>query len=57
MAKHGFSMPGSWEDLTKPEYAGHVAMPNPNSSGTGCLDVSSWLQRDVIVNDLVSSLL
>ena len=44
MAKHGFSMPSSWEDLTKPEYAGHVAMPNPNSSGTGFLDVSSWLQ-------------
>jgi iron(III) transport system substrate-binding protein len=36
--------PASWADLTKPEYAGHVAMPNPNSSGTGFLDVSSWLQ-------------
>ena len=37
-------MPTSWQDLTKPEYQGHVAMPNPNSSGTGFLDVSSWLQ-------------
>ncbi|MGH1478048.1 MAG: putative 2-aminoethylphosphonate ABC transporter substrate-binding protein [Geminicoccales bacterium] len=37
-------IPTSWADLTKPEYAGHVAMPNPNSSGTGFLDVSSWLQ-------------
>ncbi len=37
-------MPTSWADLTKPEYKGHVAMPNPNSSGTGFLDVSSWLQ-------------
>jgi len=37
-------MPASWKDLTKPEYAGHIAMPNPNSSGTGFLDVSSWLQ-------------
>ena len=37
-------MPRSWEDLTKPEYKGHVVMPNPNSSGTGFLDVSSWLQ-------------
>ena len=37
-------MPTSWADLTKPDYAGHVAMPNPNSSGTGFLDVSSWLQ-------------
>ncbi len=37
-------IPTSWADLTKPEYQGHVAMPNPNSSGTGFLDVSSWLQ-------------
>ena len=42
--KHGFPTPMSWKDLTKPEYKGHVAMPNPNSSGTGFLDVSSWLQ-------------
>ena len=42
--KHGFPTPTSWKDLTKAEYKGHVAMPNPNSSGTGFLDVSSWLQ-------------
>ena len=42
--KHGLPMPASWEDLTKPVYKGHLAMPNPNSSGTGFLDVSSWLQ-------------
>jgi iron(III) transport system substrate-binding protein len=36
--------PNSWRDLTKPAYKGHVIMPNPNSSGTGFLDVSSWLQ-------------
>lgn len=36
--------PTSWQELTKPVYKGHVAMPNPNSSGTGFLDVSSWLQ-------------
>ena len=41
---NGLPMPASWQDLTKPEYQGHVAMPNPNSSGTGFLDVSSWLQ-------------
>ncbi len=40
----GLPMPGSWRDLTKPVYKGHVVMPNPNSSGTGFLDVSSWLQ-------------
>lgn len=42
--KNKLPMPTSWEDLTKPVYKGHVAMPNPNSSGTGFLDVSSWLQ-------------
>jgi len=43
-AKHNLTPPTSWADLTKPMYKGHVIMPNPNSSGTGFLDVSSWLQ-------------
>jgi iron(III) transport system substrate-binding protein len=42
--KLGLTPPTSWQDLTDPQYAGHVIMPNPNSSGTGFLDVSSWLQ-------------
>ena len=42
--KHNLTAPKSWKDLTKPMYKGHVIMPNPNSSGTGFLDVSSWLQ-------------
>ncbi|GHF07401.1 putative 2-aminoethylphosphonate ABC transporter substrate-binding protein [Aliiroseovarius zhejiangensis] len=42
--KLGLTPPTSWKDLTDPMYAGHVIMPNPNSSGTGFLDVSSWLQ-------------
>jgi iron(III) transport system substrate-binding protein len=42
--KLGLTPPTSWMDLTKPEYRGHVVMPNPASSGTGFLDVSSWLQ-------------
>ncbi|MDH3912960.1 MAG: putative 2-aminoethylphosphonate ABC transporter substrate-binding protein [Rhodospirillales bacterium] len=42
--KNNLPTPASWKDLTKPIYKGHVAMPNPNSSGTGFLDVSSWLQ-------------
>lgn len=42
--KNGLPMPSSWKDLTDPVYKGHIAMPNPNSSGTGFLDVSSWLQ-------------
>jgi iron(III) transport system substrate-binding protein len=40
----GLPVPASWQDLTDPVYRGHIAMPNPNSSGTGFLDVSSWLQ-------------
>lgn len=42
--KAGLTMPTSWEDLAKPEYQGHVVMPNPASSGTGYLDVTSWIQ-------------
>jgi iron(III) transport system substrate-binding protein len=42
--KNNLPVPTSWKDLTSPAYKGHVAMPNPNSSGTGFLDVSSWLQ-------------
>lgn len=42
--KLGLPKPTSWQDLTKPIYKNHIIMPNPNSSGTGYLDVSSWLQ-------------
>jgi len=37
--------PQSWEDLTKPIYKDHIAMPNPASSGTGYMQVSAWLQN------------
>ncbi|WP_413113919.1 putative 2-aminoethylphosphonate ABC transporter substrate-binding protein [Thaumasiovibrio sp. DFM-14] len=43
--KNGLEMPQTWADLTKPEYKGHIVMPNPASSGTGFLDVSGWLQQ------------
>ena len=42
--KNGIPAPTSWKDLTDPVYKGQIIMPNPNSSGTGFLDVSSWLQ-------------
>jgi len=42
--KHNLPMPKSWQDLTNPAYKGHIVMPNPASSGTGFLDVSSWMQ-------------
>lgn len=43
-ARHNLPAPTSWQDLTNPVYAGQIVMPNPASSGTGYLDVSSWLQ-------------
>lgn len=42
--KLGLTPPSSWQDLTDAQYEGHIIMPNPASSGTGFLDVSSWLQ-------------
>jgi iron(III) transport system substrate-binding protein len=42
--KRNIAMPTTWKDLTKPEFKGQVVMPNPASSGTGYLDVVSWLQ-------------
>jgi iron(III) transport system substrate-binding protein len=42
--KLGLPKPASWKDLTDPVYKGRIVMPNPASSGTGFLDVSSWLQ-------------
>lgn len=43
LKEKGLAMPYSWEDLTKPEYKGEVIMPNPGSSGTGYLQVTSIL--------------
>jgi len=37
-------VPQSWADLLDPVYAGHLVMPNPASSGTGFMFVSSVLQ-------------
>lgn len=44
MKKLNLPIPASWADLLKPEYKGHLVMPNPNSSGTGFLSVSAILQ-------------
>ncbi|MGJ7565771.1 putative 2-aminoethylphosphonate ABC transporter substrate-binding protein [Variovorax sp. RB2P76] len=43
--KLGLPKPETWQDLAKPVYKGTITMPHPASSGTGYLDVSSWLQN------------
>lgn len=40
----GLPIPQSWADLLDPVYEGHIVMPNPASSGTGFMFVSSVLQ-------------
>jgi iron(III) transport system substrate-binding protein len=44
MKKNGLNMPQSYANLLRPEYRGHLVMPNPASSGTGFLTVSAILQ-------------
>jgi iron(III) transport system substrate-binding protein len=41
LAERGLPMPRSWQDLTAPMYRGQVAMPDPSSSGTGYMLISS----------------
>lgn len=43
--RQGLEIPRSMEDLLKPEYKGLIAMPDPNSSGTGYLFVNAILQQ------------
>jgi iron(III) transport system substrate-binding protein len=43
-ADNNLLQPEDWTDLIKPMYKGHLVMPNPNSSVTGFLNVSGWLQ-------------
>jgi len=44
LAQKNLPMPTSWEDLLNPVYKGQLIMPNPASSGTGYLQISSILQ-------------
>ena len=41
LAEQGLPMPRSWKDLASPRYRGQVAMPDPSSSGTGYMLISS----------------
>ncbi len=44
LEKMGLEPPNSYEDLLDPKYQGLIAMAHPASSGTGYLQVSTWLQ-------------
>lgn len=35
--------PTTWADLLDPRFRGQIAMPNPNSSGTGFLTLAGWI--------------
>lgn len=41
LADQGLPMPRSWNDLASPAYRGQIAMPDPSSSGTGYMLISS----------------
>jgi len=41
LAEHGLPMPRTWRDLASPRYRGQIAMPDPASSGTGYMVLSS----------------
>jgi iron(III) transport system substrate-binding protein len=44
LAANGLPEPKCWEDLTKPEFKGHVQMANPNSSGTAYTTLATMVQ-------------
>lgn len=40
----GLDKPNSWEDLIDPQYEGEIVMPDPSTSGTAFLAVSTLMQ-------------
>jgi iron(III) transport system substrate-binding protein len=42
--KKNLPKPVAWKDLLNPAYKGQIVMSNPNSSGTGYLNISAWIQ-------------
>lgn len=40
----GYDMPKSWQDLLDPKWKGEIVMPNPGTSGTAFLTVSTIMQ-------------
>ncbi|MEJ6489093.1 ABC transporter substrate-binding protein [Leucobacter sp. USCH14] len=48
--------PTSWQDLTKPEYAGKIAMPNPDVSGAAAYNAAVWLNDESLGMDWLEGL-
>lgn len=44
MEEKGLDKPESWEDLTDPQYKGEIVLPDPGTSGTAYLFVSTIIQ-------------
>ena len=44
LAANGLPEPKCWEDLTKPEFKGHIQIANPNSSGTAYTTLATMMQ-------------
>ncbi|MDQ3458811.1 MAG: ABC transporter substrate-binding protein [Deinococcota bacterium] len=42
--EQGLTVPTSWRDLADPQYRGLIAMPDPNSSGTGYTIIATLVQ-------------
>ncbi|AZD05405.1 ABC transporter substrate-binding protein [Pseudomonas chlororaphis] len=45
LAREGLSVPTRWQDLTGPEWAGRIALPDPARSGAGYLHLSALLEH------------
>jgi iron(III) transport system substrate-binding protein len=44
LANNGLPEPTCWEDLTRPEFKGHVQIADPNSSGTAYTTLATMVQ-------------
>lgn len=42
--KLGLKEPKSWKDLIDPAYKGYLAAPNPSASGTGFINMATWIK-------------
>lgn len=48
--------PESWADLTDPEYADRLVMPNPDVSGAAAFNAAVWLDEDQLGEEWLSAL-